>query len=151
MIVAMRRSVRVGLRAGSPLEEFGVLPDELHRMTRRDILEENRDLLACAARIIQKQPVFTLSVTPLKSKGRRGIVVSAASRRLPSRARARSGISRVDIYVNNRPVRAIDARNGMVRSTEVAIGAAGHKPATVEVQAWDHAGRLVAFRRTVLR
>ena len=36
MIVAMRRSIRVGLRAGSPLEEFGVAPDVLHLMTRRD-------------------------------------------------------------------------------------------------------------------
>ena len=46
MIVAMRRSIRVGLRAGSPLEEFGVAPDELHFMTRRDILEDNGDLMA---------------------------------------------------------------------------------------------------------
>ena len=49
MIVAMRRSVRVGLRAGSPLEEFGVTPDKLHYMTRRDILEDNCDLMATAA------------------------------------------------------------------------------------------------------
>ena len=28
MIVAMRRSVRVGLRASPPLEEFGVEPDQ---------------------------------------------------------------------------------------------------------------------------
>ena len=41
MIVAMRRSIRVGALAGSPLEEFGVAPDELHFMTRRDILEDN--------------------------------------------------------------------------------------------------------------
>ena len=41
MIVAMRRSIRVGLRAGSPLEEFGVAPDVLHFMTRRDVLEDN--------------------------------------------------------------------------------------------------------------
>ena len=33
MIVAMRRSIRVGAFAGSPLEEFGVSPDELHLMT----------------------------------------------------------------------------------------------------------------------
>ena len=33
MIVAMRRSVRVGLRAGPALEEFGVEPDEFHLIT----------------------------------------------------------------------------------------------------------------------
>ena len=97
MIVAMRRSIRVGAFAGSPLEEFGVAPDELHLMTRRDILEDNCDLLATAARIIRQQPSFRLSVTPVSRKGARGIVVSATSK-LPS-SKAGTGISRVDIYV----------------------------------------------------
>ena len=83
MIVAMRRSIRVGMRAGSPLEEFGVSPDVLHLMTRRDILEDNCDLMARAARIIRRQPSFKLSVTPMSRNGARGIVVSAASK-LPS-------------------------------------------------------------------
>ena len=149
MIVAMRRSIRVGIRAGSPLEEFGVSPDVLHLMTRRDILEDNRDLMARAARIIRRQPSFKLSVTPTSRNGGRGIVVSAASK-LPS-SKEGSGISRVDIYVNDRPVRSIDAQAGAVPSTQVTIGRAGGKAATVEAQACDHAGRLVAFRRTTLR
>ena len=149
MIVAMRRSIRVGPRAGSPLEEFGVAPDELHLMTERDILEDNRDLLACAARIIRQQPSFKLSVTPVSRKGARGIVVSAASK-LPS-SKASQGISRVDIYVNNRPVRSIDAQKGAVPSTQVTLGKEHKKNATVEVEARDQAGRLVAFRRTAIR
>ena len=149
MIVAMRRSIRVGPRAGAPLEEFGVTPDKLHFMTRRDILQDNCDLMATAARLIRQRPSFTLSVTPVSRKGTRGIVVSAASK-LPS-SKAGKGISRVDVYVNNRPVRSIDARGGAVSSTHVTIRKAGNKPATAEVGAWDHAGRLVAFRRTVIR
>jgi hypothetical protein len=149
MIVAMRRSIRVGPRAGSPLEEFGVAPDVLHLMTRRDILEDNCDLLDAAAQLIRQQPSFTLSITPVSRKGARGIVVSAASK-LPS-AKARPGISRVDIYVNDRPVRTIDARQGMVPSTRVTIGKAGKKPTPVEVGAWDHAGRLLARRRIAIR
>src|SRR4030095_4216113 len=98
MIVAMRRSIRVGPCAGSPLEEFGVAPDELHLMTARDVLEDNRDLLACAARLIRQQPSFKLSVTPVSRKGTRGIVVSAASK-VPS-SKASLAISRVDVYVN---------------------------------------------------
>ena len=145
----MRRSVRVGPRAGSPLEEFGVEPDELHLMTERDILEDNRDLLACAARLIRQQPSFKLSVTPVSRKGTRGIVVSAASK-LPS-SKASQGISRVDIYVNNRPVRSIDAHKGAVPSTQVTLGKERKKNATVEVEARDQAGRLVAFRRTAVR
>jgi hypothetical protein len=149
MIVAMRRSIRVGPCAGSPLEEFGVEPDALHLMTERDVLEDNRDLLASAARIIRQQPSFRLSVTPVRRKGARGIVLSAASK-LPS-SKASRGISRVDIYVNNRPVRSIDARNGTVPSTQVTLGREHKKKATVEVEARDQTGRLVAFRRAVIR
>jgi hypothetical protein len=149
MIVAMRRSIRVGAWAGSPLEEFGVGPDEPHYMTVRDLLEGNRDLLAKAAQIIRRQPSFTLSVAPVKRKDTRGIVVSAASKR-PS-AKAGWGISRVDIYVNNRPVRSIDARDGVVPSTQVRLGKEHKKNSTVEVEARDRAGSLVAFRRTVVR
>ena len=149
MIVAMRRSIRVGPRAGAPLEEFGVTPDKLHFMTRRDILEDNCDLMATAARLIRQQPSFTLSVTPVSRKGTRGIVVSAASK-LPS-SKASQGISRVDIYVNNRPLRSIDAHHGAVPSTQVTIGKEHKKNATVEVEARDQAGRLVAFRRTAIR
>ena len=149
MIVAMRRSIRVGPSAGSPLEEFGVTPDKLHFMTRRDILEDNCDLMATAARLIRQQPSFTLSVTPVSRKRARAIVVSAESK-LPS-SKAGRGISRVDVYANNRPVRSIDARKGVVPSTHVTIGKAGNKPTPVEVGAYDHAGRLVAFRRTAVR
>ena len=149
MIVAMRRSIRVGLRAGSPLEEFGVEPDEFHLMTRRDILEDNRDLMATAARLIRQRPSFTLSVTPVSRTGTRAIVVSAESK-LPS-AKAGRGISRVDVYANNRPVRTIDAHKGVVPATHVAIGKAGNKPTPVEVGAWDHNRRLVAFRRIAVR
>jgi hypothetical protein len=149
MIVAMRRSVRVGVCAGSPLEEFGVVPDELHLMTRSDILDDNCDLMATAARLIRRQPSFTLSVEPLSRTGARGILVSAASK-LPS-SKSGQGISRVDIYSNNRPVRSIDVRKGVLPPTKVTIGRVGDKVATVEAHAWDHTGRLVAFRRTVIR
>jgi hypothetical protein len=57
----------------------------------------------------------------------------------------------VDVYANNRPVRSIDARNGMVPETHVTIGKTGKASTPVEVCAWDHAGRLVAFRRIVIR
>jgi hypothetical protein len=149
MIVAVRRSIRVGLRAGSPLEEFGVAPDVLHLMTRRDLLEDNVDLLARAARLIRQQPSFRLSVTPVARNGAREIVVNAASKVPPSKAGRR--ISRLDIYVNGRPVHSIDAEKGAVLQTPVSIGEAGNKPLAVEVQAWDQAGRLAAVRRATVR
>ena len=50
--VAIRRTTRVGDRAGVPVEDLGVEPDEIHLMTRADVLQGNVDLLARAARIL---------------------------------------------------------------------------------------------------
>ncbi len=118
-------------------------------MTRRDLLEDNVDLLARAARLIRQQPSFQLSVTPVGRNGARKIVVNAASKVPPSKAGRR--ISRLDVYVNGRPVRSIDAEEGAVLPTQVSIGEAGNKPLEVEVQAWDQAGRLAAVRRATVR
>jgi hypothetical protein len=149
MIVAMRRSIRVGLRAGSPLEEFGVMPDFVHYMTRRDILEDNHDLLAEAAQIIRQQPAFRLSVKPFTRKDARGILLRAASTG-PSSG-AGSEISRVDIYVDHRPLRSIDARDGAVQSKQFTVGRSRGRPLKVEVEASDRSGRLAAFCRTIVR
>lgn len=52
MRVAIRRTTRVGDNAGLPLEDLGVQPDAIHRMTRDDVLEGNRDLVAAAAELL---------------------------------------------------------------------------------------------------
>ena len=146
LIVAMRRSIRVGPYAGSPLEEFGVAPDVLHLMTKRDLLKDNVDLLARAARLIRQRPVFQLSAKPYSAEDAVGVVVTAASKVPP--AKATSKIAYVDIYVNGRPVLSIDAENGMVPPTRVPIGRGGSGRSAVEAQAWDHARRRVAVSRT---
>jgi hypothetical protein len=149
MIVAMRRSIRVGPNAGSPLEEFGVAPDVLHLMTRRDLLNDNVDLLARAARLIRQQPSYRLSVTPADGLAATGMAVSAASK-VPA-SKVNRAIVRVDIYVNGRPVTSLDAADGAVPTTQVAIDRHGKRRTHVEAQAWDRAGRLVAVRRIVVR
>ncbi len=50
---AIRRSTRVGAKAGVPLEDLGVQPDATHLMTRRDILEGNVDLINSAAQMLR--------------------------------------------------------------------------------------------------
>ena len=52
MRVAIRASTRVGERAGLPLEDLGVEPDVIHRLTRRDLLEDNVDLIEAAGGIL---------------------------------------------------------------------------------------------------
>jgi C-terminal processing protease CtpA/Prc len=49
---AIRRSTRVGEKAGVPLEDLGVRPDRIHKKTRRDILNDNVDMIAAAAQML---------------------------------------------------------------------------------------------------
>ena len=39
MRVSIRRTLRVGVEGGTPVEDLGVTPDVRHRMTRDDVLE----------------------------------------------------------------------------------------------------------------
>jgi hypothetical protein len=50
--VAMRRTIRVGLNAGGVVEDLGIRPDVRHRITRRDLMEGNRDLIETAAQAL---------------------------------------------------------------------------------------------------
>jgi len=52
MRFAIRRTTRVGANAGVPLEDLGVEPDEIHQMTRNDLLNGNEDLIAAAAALL---------------------------------------------------------------------------------------------------
>jgi Peptidase family S41 len=52
MRVAIRQSTRVGPNAGVLLEDLGVEPDALHLPTRRDLLEDDADLLDFAAALL---------------------------------------------------------------------------------------------------
>lgn len=52
MRIAIRRTTRVGANAGMPLEDLGVVPDKLHRMTHNDLLNGNPDLLEAAAALL---------------------------------------------------------------------------------------------------
>ncbi|MDR3524391.1 MAG: S41 family peptidase [Acetobacteraceae bacterium] len=51
--VAIRRAVRVAAGEGMELEESGIEPDEIHRLTRADLLEGDVDLIAHAVRILR--------------------------------------------------------------------------------------------------
>lgn len=52
MRVAIRRTTRVGANSGLPLEDLGVQPDEVHRMTRNDVLNGNQDLVEAATALL---------------------------------------------------------------------------------------------------
>ena len=95
MRVAARRSTRVGIRAGMPLEDLGVMPDERYFMTRNDLLNGNTDLIAHAAKLLSKRP----RQVPGSQRGNPPVAqlkVTAAN------------VDRVDIHVDGRPVASVD-------------------------------------------
>ena len=148
MLVAVRRSIRVGRHAGRPLEEFGIAPDQRHFITKRDILQNNEDLIARAVSLLEKKPVYHLSVKPLTGKGQRGVTIEAASQ---VRASGKSGkISRLDIYLDGHPWKSIEAVNGSIRSKRVMIGKERRGEIQVQVEARDDANKLVALCRKIV-
>jgi len=52
ILIAFRRSGRVGPQSGNEIEDFGVTPDFLHAMTPNDILNGNADLILEATRLL---------------------------------------------------------------------------------------------------
>jgi len=54
MRVAIRRTTRVGDNAGLPLEDLGVHPDRLHRLTHNDVTNGNPDLIAAAVELLRE-------------------------------------------------------------------------------------------------
>ncbi|MFJ8589239.1 S41 family peptidase [Streptomyces sp. NPDC093595] len=50
--VALRRATRARGNVDVPLEDLGVLADEVHRPTERDVTGKNEDLLAAAAALL---------------------------------------------------------------------------------------------------
>jgi len=143
--LALRRSVRVGDREGRPLEELGITPDHRHYMTRRDLMENNPDLVRHAAQLLRSKPVYALSIEPVK--GRRAALRISASSKVQKRDRRRE-ISRVDVFVSGRPQNSLNASRGTLRATTVTLGKSRH--ADWLVQAFDRDNNLVAVARRQL-
>jgi hypothetical protein len=148
MVVAMRRSIRIGAYAGRPLEELGIEPDYRHYTTKRDILENNDDLLARAAAILRRRPVYSLEVTTSRIRGSRSALISASTK-LPSRDRSPE-IARVDVYLDAQPVKSIPAIRGALTSEQVALGMGGRLKAELRVEAYDRNRKLVAVSRKLV-
>ena len=94
--VAIRRTLRVGKLAGTPVEDLGVKPDETHRMTRDDLLEGNVDLLNKAGALLAALPVRRLDLKTSFTGTTLTVAIDA------------QGIDRVDLYVDGRPISSED-------------------------------------------
>ncbi|GAB1823425.1 S41 family peptidase [Herbidospora sp. RD11066] len=94
--VAIRRTLRVGPSAGTPLEDLGVVPSVRHELTVADLLGGNPDLMETAGRELAKLP-------------RRRLRIGAAEGTVHFDT---LGLDRVDVYVDGRPRGSIDVTDG---------------------------------------
>jgi peptidase S41-like protein len=131
MRVALRRSLRVGTRMGQPVEDLGVVPDNLHELTRRDLLEENADLMAAAGALLAaRQPRSLRFTSAAAGAKKRKLTVSTKS------------VSSVDVYVNGRPVATSATTDG---TTQLTVPATAND--TIRIEGYD-GGLLVAATQT---
>ncbi len=111
MRVAIRRTLRVGELSGTPVEDLGVRPDVMHKLTRADLLEENADLLDAAGELLAGMPVRRLSVSASVSGGGISVAIDAA------------GVDRVDVAVDGRPRASEDVGQGPLTVTIPGVNA----------------------------
>jgi C-terminal processing protease CtpA/Prc len=107
MRVAIRRTLRVGAEAGTELEDLGVKPFREHLLTRRDLLEDNIDLLEDAAALLDPERRFVFRATTRRQGG--ALVLKVTSAR----------IDRLDIEIDGRPQGSHDIGDG---ESTIALG-----------------------------
>ena len=130
MRVAIRRTLRVGPRAGTPVEDLGVKPDVRHRMTADDILQGNVDLLEHAGQLLAASPVRKLAVTATSGAG------GTLSVQIQS-----ANLDRADIFVDDRPRSTVDLTGPTTNVTIAGVPGA----ATMRVDGYSN-GTLAAAR-----
>jgi hypothetical protein len=109
--VSIRRITRAGASAGTPLEDLGVVPDQQHRMTERDLIEGNADLIAAA-------------ITLLKGQSERALLANVGARSASSvdLELTSTGIDRVDAWHGGRPLMSIDVGPSATLTLPVTSG-----------------------------
>jgi C-terminal processing protease CtpA/Prc len=126
--VSLLRTLRVGAHAGQPLEDLGVLPNEVHQLTRRDLLEGNADLFDAAGALLAKRTPRQLDVEARPMGSMIELSVTTAN------------LSSLDCYVDGRPVKTVGVPDG--RRT-VTVPAGEH----VRLEGFD--GTTLAAARTL--
>ncbi len=101
MRVSIRRNVRVGENAGTPIEDLGVIPDISYPLSRKDLLEGNADLIKEATKILAELPQRQFDMTFEDHENTIDIELISL------------GISRIDVYVDGRPVLTKSVSNGV--------------------------------------
>jgi hypothetical protein len=132
--VAIRRCTRVGKRSGVLVEDLGVVPDEIHPLTRRDVLNGNVDLINQAGEMLAKMPVSAVRAQ-VQTAGP-GMRVDAETK----------NVDRLDVFLNARPYRSLDVVDG---TTEIDLPPLGVGSKILDLRGY-RAGQLVVSARVGL-
>ena len=129
MRVSLRRTLRVGARAGEPVEDLGVVRDKEHKMSKDDLLDGNKDLLDKAASLLApKQP------------RRFDLDLSLQGQQLRIELNT-LGFESIDIYVDDRPVSQSVAVSDGANSATIDMPPAG---ARLRIDGFDGVTRFAA-------
>ncbi|MEZ5535697.1 MAG: S41 family peptidase [Thiolinea sp.] len=130
--VSSRRLLRVGEKAGMPLEDFGVEPDERHYMTQNDVLNGNIDLYNHATRILVKQTRYqmTVDIDPAKCE----LTVSTQN------------IDRIDWFVDERASGSLDVEND---KAVIKLSKSAQKR-QITLHAYQQDNKVAVFRQYVV-
>ena len=133
MRVALRRCLRVGDRAGQPVEDLGVVPDDVHQLTRQDLLIGNVDLIEAAAKLLIGQTRRRLTIDRADDANDRT--------RLTITSRA---LTSVDVYIGGRPVTTSPVTDAAPTVLEIATP---DPDVVIRVDGFDGGDRPAASRR----
>jgi C-terminal processing protease CtpA/Prc len=137
--LAIRRTLRIGERAGAELEDLGVIPDIPYRMSRDDLLNQNIDLLMTAVAELAKAPSYRLRELPGSVRRAVGAVTATVETR---------NLARLDLAVDGWASASQPVADGCgeVRAAcpPTALGE------VLELRGFDAAGSLVAARKILL-
>lgn len=131
MRVAIRRTLRVGERAGTPVEDLGVQPDIQYEVTRNDLLHSNADLIEFAATKLAAQKPHVLQAV-VRDREANNMTVAITT----------ENVQRVDVYLDDRPMGAHDVGEGMMELTIEDTGSFE----TVFFYGFDDGGLVAACR-----
>lgn len=134
MRASVRRTLRVGDRTGTPVEDLGIVPDKRHYLTKNDLLKSNMDLINQAASLLAQLPVHTLTIN-VTAKSATALTVAVTAK----------NVSRVDVYLEGRPQRSLDVQDG---TTEIQLPRPAQST-VLELRGFS-GNRLVACRKTDL-
>ncbi|HUG94645.1 MAG TPA: amidohydrolase family protein, partial [Pleomorphomonadaceae bacterium] len=138
--VAVRRTTRVGYNAGTVLEDLGVRPDLPYRMTRRDVMEGNRDLIDTAIVELARRRPHSIQIDSVQRHRDRPPSVTLRTR----------NIDRIDARADGRWLRTRDVRRDRVTlELDEVLGRQGGPLVHLEMLGYDGDRLAAALRETI--